>query len=1025
MIRKYIGFLLDSGTSHVALPSQKRNIWVANFVSLVIFIFLFVSLAYRMFLGGKFEVYRVLLIEAVISILPLIFNRLNFTNTGRILISWIPPVMILSNAAILMSYAVEVETSTFISHRFHLIAFATIPFLVFNSSEKGYLILGLSLPLVCLFYFDPIFNFFGIGYYQSGLHDTSYPYTNFRIFVSYSILGSSIFFLKQTLEKGERVNEHLLVELETKNKTIQGQAEEDVMQLNNQLQDNLEKLIKYNRELSLLNAITDASSKATHVHELLKDLCRLLVNQGGYKLTWIGEMPAPSEGKVLVKPLVSAGSPEDYVDGLRIDLNNPEHQTGPTARALLLGKTTVINNMATAAEYEPWQARAGDYGFHSSLAICIESRPNDDYVLNIYSEHEDSFDFHEVSILERIVQNVSNAIKSLRASKERDNAKRELLGTYERLNYHVNNTPLAIIERDMNLNITFWNKIAEELFGWEEREVLGKKTYQFLVPEEDIEVAQQTLEEMVTGDVNSTIKEVRNISKNGKVLFCKWYYSLLRNRDGSIQGLLSFVSDMTEVKTINYQLTERIKERTALYRVGQVLQNKDRLVDDVMKELVEILPPGWQYPEITAARIVVGGIEFKTSNFAQGVSTQRAEFFLPQGFKGIIEVVYLKETPEEAEGAFMAEERNLINLIAELLRTYFVSRFESEALRKSEANLNATINNTNVIIWSLDRNLNLLAYNRSFIKHMKERYDLEPEIGSQVLQNTKGESFEMLDQKWKSLCKRVLEGEAILFEENKFGIDFHCSLSPIIEDDGRITGVSIFADDITEDKLRSKELGEALKKIGELRLMALRSVMNPHFVFNVLNSIQFYIVANDRLNAVNYLSTFSKLIRNILTHSVDNKIKLEDEIEMLKNYVQLEMVRFENKFSFHLEVDPNLEIDSIEIPSLLIQPYVENAILHGLYNKEEKGNLIIRIREQDDSVVFEIEDDGVGREAAMKIRQRSFADHKSLGVKLTEERLKLINEHHNVSSQIIDLMKDGKPCGTKIIIWVKLYEQAQ
>ena len=118
---------------------------------------------------------------------------------------------------------------------------------------------------------------------------------------------------------------------------------------------------------------------------------------------------------------------------------------------------------------------------------------------------------------------------------------------------------------------------------------------------------------------------------------------------------------------------------------------------------------------------------------------------------------------------------------------------------------------------------------------------------------------------------------------------------------------------------------------------------------------------------------------------------------------------------------PNVETDSIEIPSLLIQPYVENAILHGLYNKRRKGQPDHSDSRRSGLGRFEIEDDGVGREAAMKIRQRSFADHKPLGVKLTEERLKLINEHHNVSSEIIDLMKDDKPSSTKVIIWVKIY----
>src|SRR5205814_9880647 len=123
----------------------------------------------------------------------------------------------------------------------------------------------------------------------------------------------------------------------------------------------------------------------------------------------------------------------------------------------------------------------------------------------------------------------------------------------------------------------------------------------------------------------------------------------------------------------------------------------------------------------------------------------------------------------------------------------------------------------------------------------------------------------------------------------------------------------------------------------------------------------------------------------------------EDAIELMKNYVQLEMVSFGNKFTFNMDIDPNLEIDTIEIPSLLVQPFVENAILHGLYNKQGTGVLTIRIKENDDAIVFEIEDDGIGRAAALKLKLNNPSSHKSMGVKLTEERLKLINENHNVS----------------------------
>jgi LytS/YehU family sensor histidine kinase len=161
-------------------------------------------------------------------------------------------------------------------------------------------------------------------------------------------------------------------------------------------------------------------------------------------------------------------------------------------------------------------------------------------------------------------------------------------------------------------------------------------------------------------------------------------------------------------------------------------------------------------------------------------------------------------------------------------------------------------------------------------------------------------------------------------------------------------------------------------------------------------------------------------VRGVLNHSVSNKIKLVDEIDMLKNYIELEMTRFENKFDFVLNIDKNVDQDSTEIPSLLIQPYVENAILHGLYNKVGHGTLTVRIEEDDEALIFEIEDDGIGREEARRIRQQNFPSHKSMGIKLTEERLRLINEQHNVSFEVEDLTNADGPCGTLVRIGIRL-----
>lgn len=361
------------------------------------------------------------------------------------------------------------------------------------------------------------------------------------------------------------------------------------------------------------------------------------------------------------------------------------------------------------------------------------------------------------------------------------------------------------------------------------------------------------------------------------------------------------------------------------------------------------------------------------------------------------------------------------------LPLFFVAQIEDitaakqaeEKLILNEANLNATINNTELMIWSVDREFNLLMFNNQFANYIKTHYNTVVQNGSKVFENSKNPPDEAAFAKWIAFYNRVLARERITFEETQFGFDFQFSLSPILEND-QVIGISIFGNNVTERKIRDRELAEANKKIGELRLTALRSVMSPHFIFNVLNSIQYFIAKNDRLNAINYLSMFSKLVRSILTHSVNNQISLAEEIELLNHYVQLEMVRFENKFNFSIDVAPGVDTESIILPSLLIQPYVENAILHGLYNKGSVGELSISIREEDDALIFIIEDNGIGREAAQKLRKENFSTHRSMGINITEERLKLINLGQQAALEIEDLTDENGPCGTRVKIIITL-----
>ncbi|WP_333819669.1 PAS domain S-box protein [Ohtaekwangia sp.] len=346
-------------------------------------------------------------------------------------------------------------------------------------------------------------------------------------------------------------------------------------------------------------------------------------------------------------------------------------------------------------------------------------------------------------------------------------------------------------------------------------------------------------------------------------------------------------------------------------------------------------------------------------------------------------------------------------------------KLAEDKIRENETKLHAIINNTDLSIWSVDLDYRITTLNQVFYQTMKDQYNVAYTVGQDMIEASRGYLPDYLIDYWIGIYNRVFTGESVLEEYKGEHTITQISVHPIVENQ-RVVGASIYTRDITDLKHKAEELAEANRKIGELKLMALRSVMNPHFIFNALNSIQYFIAKNDRQNAINYLSTFSKLIRGVLTHSVNDKISIADEIALLHYYINLEMVRFENKFEFQLEIDPELDQESIEIPSLLIQPYVENAILHGLYSKQGKGLLKITVRYDQDRVLFTVEDNGIGRAAAKELRSKNFPKHNSMGTVLTEERLRLINERDNVAFEIQDLVtEDGEPQGTRVNIWVR------
>jgi hypothetical protein len=209
---------------------------------------------------------------------------------------------------------------------------------------------------------------------------------------------------------------------------------------------------------------------------------------------------------------------------------------------------------------------------------------------------------------------------------------------------------------------------------------------------------------------------------------------------------------------------------------------------------------------------------------------------------------------------------------------------------------------------------------------------------------------------------------------------------------------------------RENELHE---QVGELEKAALQAQMNPHFIFNCLNSIQNFILQNEKKKAVEYLARFARLVRHNLNASVNGQVSLEEEVQILENYLSLERERFHQSFAFSIQLDEQLEGENIFFPPLLIQPYVENAVIHGLKKKEGDGKVEVVFEKENGRVSVTIRDNGEGYRLDEEKKKRS--RHQSVGMSITQKRLELLGQNSGEAVQI-KLLRDakGEVAGTEV-----------
>ena len=229
---------------------------------------------------------------------------------------------------------------------------------------------------------------------------------------------------------------------------------------------------------------------------------------------------------------------------------------------------------------------------------------------------------------------------------------------------------------------------------------------------------------------------------------------------------------------------------------------------------------------------------------------------------------------------------------------------------------------------------------------------------------------------------------------------------------------------VQASKEQKRKLDELNRLMNESRLMAIRAQMNPHFIFNSLNAIQECIVMQDFDAAYQYLSKFSKLLRQVLNNSEKNFVPLKDEIEVNELYLELESLRFKKSFNFSMTVDERIDAETIKFPSLMLQPFIENAIWHGLMHKQGEKKLDISFLMVNQHLECVIEDNGIGREKSAEIKKNKLGAQyfESKGTQLSSQRIKLLNDtgYTGAAIEIDDLKENGMAKGTRVTLKIPL-----
>ncbi|MEB2782868.1 histidine kinase [Algoriphagus sp. C2-6-M1] len=264
--------------------------------------------------------------------------------------------------------------------------------------------------------------------------------------------------------------------------------------------------------------------------------------------------------------------------------------------------------------------------------------------------------------------------------------------------------------------------------------------------------------------------------------------------------------------------------------------------------------------------------------------------------------------------------------------------------------------------------------------------------------------------------------QALLVEKLQENEDLREKLNVNLKDELKLKERKIsFLEADYEEQRVAKLSADYEKQITSLHLQSLRSQMNPHFIFNALNSIKVFLIESDKENAVLYLNKFAKLIRMVLESSREFKISLGEELDIAKLYLSLETIRFDEGIDFKINVERGINLRDTKVPPLVFQPFLENAVWHGLMSKKGPKSILIHIYQSHEGVTVSIRDNGVGRKESMKKKSNQTIQKQSIGISLSSDRLKFFNESEkfNYHFEILDHEGSNSERGTEVVFYLQ------